>query len=91
MALADVYILPTPIKGPTQLAVHLAQLAKLKKNPVTEAVVLYTHSDNKPGIAWTELTNADLLQLHKFLGIALDDIYREEWREQLYEPENGEE
>ena len=79
LALADVYILPTKIRGPAQLAVHLAQLAKDKENPALEAIILYIDSDNNPGIAWSELTNSDLLQLHQFLTIVIDDVYREEW------------
>ena len=82
LALADVYILPTKIRGPSQLAVHLDQLTR-GKEPITEALILYIGADNNPGIAWSELTISDLLQLHQFLTIVIDDVYREEWREVL--------
>ena len=83
MALEDVYILETKIKGPAQLAVFLAQLAKRKKNPVTEACLVWIDSENKPGIAFTELTNSDLLQLEKYLHFVNEDIYREAWHNEL--------
>jgi len=83
VALEDVYILNTRIKGPAQLAVFLAQLAKRKDNPVTEAVVIWIDSENKPGIAFSELTNSDLLQLEKYLHLVNEDIYRETWENEL--------
>ena len=87
MPLEDVYILPTVHKGPAQLAVHLAKLAAQKANPVVEAVVIWIDANGDPGIAWSELTAADLLQLEKYLSIVNDDIFREEWQGQLIQPE----
>jgi hypothetical protein len=76
MPLEDVYILPTLHKGPAQLAVHLAKLAAQEENPVTEALVLWFDADGAPGIAWSELTPDELLQLEKYLRIVNDDIFR---------------
>jgi len=87
MPLEDVYILPTLHKGPAQLAVHLAKLAAQKENPVTEAVLLWIDANGDPGIAWSELTASELLQLEKYLSIVNDDIFREEWSDQLIQPE----
>jgi len=91
MQLEDVLILPTEINGPAQLAAHLAKLTAQKNNPVIQAVVLWFDSNGAPGIAWSELTPGELLQLGKYFSIAIDDVFREEWYDQLVHPETMDE
>jgi len=91
--LSDVYIAPTPIKGPAQLAVYLAKKVKLKQNPAKEAVVIWLDDQDRPTIAWTELTPEDLNSIWRYFSFVVEDIFREAFYDQLFQPEdyNGDE
>lgn len=86
--LSDVLICPTPIKGPPQLAVHLAKQAKKKQNPATEAVVIWMDEQGRPDIAWSELTPEELQSLWRFFSFIVEDIFREAFYDQLPYPED---
>ena len=85
--LSDILICRTPIKGPAQLAVHLAKKAKLKQNPATEAVVIWIDEQGRPDIAWSELTPEELQSIWRYFTIVVDDIFREAFYDQLFHPE----
>ena len=85
--LSDVLICPTPIQGVPQLAVYLAKKANLKRNPAKQAVVIWVHENGDPDIKWTELDEQDLDTLRRYFDTVVDDIYREQWYDQLSHPE----
>ena len=88
--LSDVLICPTPIKGPAQLAVHLAKKAKLKQNPAVEAVVIWLDEQGRPDIAWTELNPEELQSIWRYFSFVVEDIFREAFYDQLLHPEDYE-
>jgi hypothetical protein len=83
--LSDVLICPTPIQGVSQLAVYLAKKAKLKRNPATQAVVIWFYENGEPDIVWSEVDPRELDSLRRYFDMVVDDVFREQWREQFVE------
>ena len=81
--LSDILIAHTPIQGVQQLAVYLAKMADRKRNPAKQAVVIWFYENEEPDIVWSELDAQDLDSLRRYFNFVVDDIFREQWKEQL--------
>ena len=81
--LSDVLIADTPIQGVGQLAIYLAKKANLKRNPAKRAVVIWFYENGDPDIVWSEVDPQELDSLRRYFNMVVEDVFREQWREQF--------
>jgi len=87
--LSDILIARTEVQGPAQLAVYLSKQVAKKRNPCTQAVVIFQYENGDPDIVWSELDAQDLDTLRRYFNTVVEDIFREQWYDHLSHPEDN--